>query len=414
MSLRYRILIFFTILSFLNCGYCSVQSTCRECKDALEEKYSSPLLQKAIEWEKNFRLQTIQSTQALSSVVGACAETMDKDKWQEDAVNQVEADLNHIRRIKTALKVTEVWEHSSWPLRTTKMEEALEGASQLLQKDFSLLIEENQPEGYAMDWGKTTILGNQETIWGNPKGTFLKTALLILARTAHPQKDFADILGTGGIDESPITHVISVPKALDLSNSEYKVFTFSYQDSKIPNGLIYTHSGYSFGGHRDEPRYPKGKKWGPEDCSSFIAKLTGITNKAGASLLFNTSDQASLFHYKLGGFLPKDWAQQESSVSMLDWYEPIKVRDAQRDIKPGYIYAHRTYKDETFKTSSLGTGGHTTLITHLQSDGLLQTIGYARDIPNKIEGFGLSGFNLNSDMLKEVMIFSVKHPSILS
>lgn len=87
------------------------------------------------------------------------------------------------------------------------------------------------------------------------------------------------------IDQTPNAHVTPLPDQLKpedikVNDLNFTQCTYFYNDAKTAKGLAFIHSGYTFGGYRNESRYlyqpPEflGKLNGPEDCSSFIGKLT--------------------------------------------------------------------------------------------------------------------------------------------
>lgn len=188
--------------------------------------------------------------------------------------------------------------------------------------------------------------------WGTSAVTFTSHALL----TVH----FA--LGSG--------------KSLYNLNSESAIiYKARYNDEE----LAFVHSGYAFGGHRGAARQ---QKFGPEDCSSWVAKITGCSE------LFSTTDQLQIQRVLQGQGLVQDgWQSSRTGRAMLPLYtQAIKSSE----VKPGDIFVQRVF--ETAKDSAdnnFGVSGHTGFVLERSGPRTLLCLSYTRDMPH-IEGFGVS------------------------
>ncbi len=169
-----------------------------------------------------------------------------------------------------------------------------------------------------------------------------------------------------------------------------------YNDAKTAKGLAFIHSGYAFGGYRNEPRYPYqppeslGKLNGPEDYSSFIGKLTLEIDQ------MSTADLWKCYQSKQKGY-PKgpDWEKSEISQQLL--IKNYKVV-APNNIQVGDIWAMRSFdtqKDPEMK--GRGKGGHTVLVVDNpdKDKNEVMTLGYNRNMPEN-EGFGEQKFPMYS------------------
>lgn len=337
----------------------------------------SALVLKAREEEKTFRYQTVQELQSIGRTIAK--KDVDPFELQANVLKRLAQDQEFVKTISPVPAT------AHWNLKTHKLAECLKGASDLITVYFYDLITNAPISGYTIDIDFIPRLGDQTTIWGNSKGTFLKTALFLFMKELKiPVPD---------VDTTALYHVTPLPETIDITSC-----SFYYSDTKTPHGLVFPHSGYAFGGHRGETRYPTGKQYGPQDCSSWIQKITGCASP------FSTMDQ--LFTYRRQAdpwtYVSSDWDRQD----MLALYKP--VRDPQKDLTPGAIYASRNFTaDDPTMSLTAGSGGHTALVWDaVTSSGNIQTLGYNRDMPN-IEGFGLQSFKWESYGSKKVFYLRI-------
>lgn len=393
-----------------------------ELRRIAREAYETdlPIVKVALENERSVRMQ--MGKEFKWALEDAQKYTEDKTlsvvkkQWSE----KLETDLQLIRRLNAALEGFPVGVDRaiSFPLSTNKVEAAILGAQELSDQ-LDCLYDGRVPQGYSFTtriWDVTVLGTNSLTVYGSSKATFFATALFNLNIAL---KDFSklqslhfyDSSSRNWIDRSALAHIVPVPqevwqKASGTNESLFDDFGYSYSDQQSPRGLLTIHCGYAFGGHRNHPRYPNGKAYGPQDCSSFMAKLTR------SPVAFTTADQ--LCHYRLvhGGEVPEPWKQGPEIGPLSELCDPLEVRDPQRDIRPGQILCVRrgfdTDQDPEMK-KGFGRGGHTALVLGFQSrgsDSQVVTLAYNRDMPN-FEGFGIQAVPLEEPG-KKMMFFSPK------
>lgn len=363
----------------------------------------SSLVAQAVRQEKEFRSTTITQLKGLVEEIRVAQTRPDceaPEAWKGKILEQIEDDRKVTTTLNEQLKSAK---GASFPLKTHKIIEILTGVESLIKESFFDLIEGRLPEGYAYDQETITVLGgeNTSTVWGNSRGTYLKTALFYIMATA--EEGNAKSFGARGVDwfdQSALAHIIPLPK--DLSGDPFSSYSFLSAYSEGVNGLIVLHSGYAFGGHRNEPRYPKGKLFGPQDCSSWIATLTGAP-------AYTTADQLCAYRKlpSVGGFIPQGWETGADAKYLLNNMSAVKIQDPSVDIRAGQIYAFRRFSDkDPTMTETLGAGGHTALVLGFNGQDIV-TLGYNRDMP-KIEGFGVQNFLWGLEPLKTKMLFDVK------
>lgn len=410
-------------------------------KKALQS--DSPILQKALKQEQGFRAKTEEELNDLLTATRKLMTEKNKEQVKKATLERLSTDLELVAHLNTALdsgaykpKDTQPKDYTegdkatcTYPLKFNKMALAIPGAKALISEHFEdIFCQESLPQGYVYHSKPSdiTIIGkNPYSIYGDSKGTFLKTAAFSVYLTCAGITRLQDIglkAGKGKwIDDTAMAHITHVPSSLDLEkiDKRFEHFTYSFSDSEIPKGFVFVHSGYSFGGQRDTSyRYETGTKvFGPEDCSSWVSKLTGSPKQ------FSTIDQ--LYSYRLGllrdfkitlGTLPSsDYASSPMATTMGDLFEPVVVKDPQKDIRSGQIYAHRSFdlaKDSD--KQGPGAGGHTGVVMDFISNGKESNVvilAYGRDMPNE-EGFGVQQFPFAPEN-RRVMLFSVKGQNIL-
>ena len=297
-----------------------------------------------------------------------------------------------------------------------------ESAAFIVENYLDTLLGGDLPVGYALDYraDQPTLLydASSPTVLGNSKGTCLNAAMYTtllsyrgeptLADLLRPQTASWQALGGFDIDGSATVHLTPVPKGIE-SIEGFDRFTYRYSDERTPQALAFVHNGYAFGGPRGEEHlytknlYPYGKAYAPQDCSSWLASLTGCASP------FTTWTQLVL-HRKHTGQSDPD----ATSQGVLDFEavcNTVKVSDPQRDIRPGQIMAFRSFdlsKDPEMKGA--GNGGHTGLVLGFNSQRQKSTVtilSYSRSMPNQ-EGFGVQeiAYDTESESNKRLMFFS--------
>jgi len=376
----------------------------------------SPLVRKAFGQEQQYTSQISLEQNALlqqNSVLYANVKnTIDIPTLQLQTLERIDRDLAFVQQLNKALNTYSQWGEAdfTWSLVTNKMETILLGAKALMvdTENFTHVLQGFPPVGYENTPPATVFLRDLAGNYGNSKATYLSSAILavhlnLLGSESKIQDLRLQDYNTW-IDNSAIVHVTPIPESLDVKAiaPAFADSSYYFSDPLTPQGLAFVHSGYAFGGHRSEPRYPEGKYFGPEDCSSWIAKITG------SEVLFSTIDQ--LYTYRLGlpeekrGYIDPDWLTSNYAKTR-DILTPVVIEDPLKDIHPGQVFAYRTFdSDDHFST---GVAGHTALVLGVRENGNVVTINYARNMP-QVEGFGISEYPWQSTDKKETLFFDVK------
>lgn len=162
---------------------------------------------------------------------------------------------------------------------------------------------------------------------------------------------------------------------------------FTWYDAK-DNALIVPHSGYAFGGHRNQKT---DNPFAPEDCTSLIGKYTTpqiTTTTADFMCTWNVNTG------EFGSWRPAEWGPE----ILTSLYSPIRAQDAQT----GDIYFHKLLKDSPEKI--VYAGGHAA-IAFSKNCQEVSTIGANRDLEREfsdnpkvgMEGIGFQSFPLQAD-----------------
>ncbi len=308
----------------------------------------------------------------------------------------------------------------TYPLKFHKMSLALEGAENLVQSHFdSIFYDGKIPAEYDFSFNpnSVTVLGaNNTSIFGNSKGTFLKTAALTTHLVCRGKTRLQESVTqheypqSSWIDSSVMTHVTTMPTVLKYS--EMDSFTYAFSDPKTPQGFAFVHGGFTFGGHRSEgDRYTCRKYLGPEDCSSFNSKMTH------SPCIYTTADQLLFYRAKVNeGVVNSDWLSGSPQFPALDSIcEPVALTDPDRNIQPGQIYCHRRFDvtQDPKMLDTLGKSGHVGIVLGFDRNGKDSSIlilAADRDMPN-VEGVGIQSMPLYEEG-KKVMLFSARAKAI--
>jgi hypothetical protein len=386
-----------------------------ELNKILNDAYQySALSQKALWQQQDYYFHVYEEQNALLAqnayLYANVKNNIDISSLQLNAIERIDRDVHYIQQLNKELNAYPE-ETFTWSLITNKMELVLSGAKELVLDDtsFAQILEGQIPFGFDNSPPSIVAVGDTSGIYGNSKLSYLSGAIVevhlsLLADDSQIQ-DIQLENYPCGIDHSAITHVTPIPETIELdaiAPSFTENFSFFFSDELTPQGLAFVHSGYAFGGHRFEERYPDGKDLGPEDCSSWIAKIID------SDVSFSTIDQ--LFTYRMAlpeetrGFIDPKWLTSEYAKTM-ETLSPVLVEDPLTDIHPGQVFAFRTFDTE----DHLGEGlsGHTGLVLGVRENGDVVTMNYRRNMP-EFEGFGLSEFSWKSTDKREMMFFDVK------
>ena len=349
---------------------------------------------------------------------------------KQNILKKLKTDKKLIEALNESLKNYTAGTEATWSLKTNKMVEILDGATAFVELEFARYIKSIQDDTELANYHiKTsekdvTIIANTgPSIYGTSKGSFFKTVLINTYLVCLKKSYLSDInldeeATSEWIDTTPNAHVTPLPDRLNpaeikIDNTDFTKCTYFYKDDKTPQGLAFTHSGYAFGGYRNEPRYPYdpskalyGKLEGPYDCSGFTGVLTLKTDQ------MTTADLWKLYQSQQEGY-SKDPAWEESTIGklLIKNYTAVKPND----IQPGDIWALRnfdTHIDPEMK--GYGKGGHAALVVDSpdQDKKEVMTLGYNRNMPEN-EGFGKQAFSSypKAGEGKRIFFFRVKSPS---
>lgn len=147
-------------------------------------------------------------------------------------------------------------------IRTNKLAEALEGASQIAtDTNISRILECKLPSDFENNLDTLLPeLGKIDSFCGTSKPTFLTTLL----ETVH----FSFTKKASDSSASAIFHTFNCPEGFDASGLSSSLFINAAESVK----LTIPHSGYSFGGDRLNDKYLR-----PHDCTSFLEMSAQLT-----------------------------------------------------------------------------------------------------------------------------------------
>lgn len=388
------------------------------------EDTATQMLKEAFRQEAEFRQRTEAELDNLTQILwaqlhGSIHNTPgDLLRVKKRTLKQLSLDLELLDTLNQKLKSYSI-SQVSFPLKFNKMRFALKGACAFVETHFDTICSGKLPEGYDFHSkpSDTTVLGvNKTSIYGDPKATILKTALWNIALNYFgiTHLALADLDRESGLysrskgswyTNSSMVYSTALPKDLDLLALDPRFANFTY----IKDGLFtFLHSGFTFGGQRKEEgtEHAHGL-FGPEDCASWLAKITKCP------VPFTTPDQLLYWRFKVKeGVVSEAWLKAPEFGPLNDLFDVVKVDpDNISAIKPGQIYCHRAYPVDLGKDPKLedvsarmlkefGNGGHTALIVDVKGSGRdasVRTLGYGRELDESKEdkeGFGLYDFQL--------------------
>ena len=366
-----------------------------------------------MQWEWKFRDATQQELLKFKEELRTNLKNLPTDKREslkKRILDKLRIDEKLIQALNKSLEPYEPGKEATWSLKTNKMLEILEGTVPFIDSKFDQFINSIEDDSELADYQietreeDITIIANSgPAIYGTPRSSFFKNALIITYLVCTDKKFLSEISLNDKvcwIDQTPNAHVTPFPNQLNpkdikIKDSEIKDLDFTqctyfFNDDITSNGLAFIHSGYAFGGYRNDPRYPYqppellGKPNGPEDCSSFIGKLTFGVDQ------MSTADLWKRWQYQRAGY-PRDQVWENSTIGklLIDNYEVIEASEVQ----PGDIWATRSFDiniDPEMKGD--GKGGHTVLVIDNVNQQEITGLGFNRDMPLNIEGFGEQPF----------------------
>lgn len=346
-------------------------------------------------------------------------QSIDSKALQKSVLEKVTFDLAAITQFNAQLAPLPAADFAdlTWALKSNKMENILQGAQQLISDDvvFETLLTGHFPASFQNGPAFPVVIGAVDSVWGNSQNTYLSAAIVEINLALRDQnshvQDILSEVDTLWLDNAAIIHVTPIAELVpEQAIMDFSSSSFYFSDPLTPQGFAFIHSGYAFGGQRGEHRYDDEKDLGPQDCSSWLAKLTGT------DYAFSTIDQ--LFTYRLSlpeeeqGYIDATWLDSEGANIMQALFTPVQVADPFYDIQPGQVMAFRHFADSDHLHST-GDSGHTVLVIGLRENGNVVGLGYRRNMPEK-EGFGIQEFPWQSNEENEVMFFNVNSPIELS
>ncbi len=376
---------------------------------------ASPLVEYALIENYLYNQAIVVDQSRLLTFISSCPYNINPEALQKAALTRIDHDIAITAHLNEAIAYTQLYgeEDLTYSLQTNKMDKALMGAREIIADpiSFDAIIHGEYPFGFENDPAFPLIIGETDTLFGNSNITYLNTALIevgmsLLGPDAKIQ-DLSFSLGKHWLDHSPMTHITPVNSAVfegsDFLKEEYKNnYSFSFHDDTTPLGFVFVHSGYAFGGYRDEDRYKDGKLFGPEDCSSWISKL------CNCDIEFSTIDLLYTYRAQVEGnldYIAPDWVNSRAATALFETFSPVKIIDPFTDIQPGQILVFRKFETADH-TQDAGMGGHVALVLGVTEEGQVVTLNYQRDMPDK-EGFGIGLFDAQSDDTKEVFFLKV-------
>ena len=240
--------------------------------------------------------------------------------------------------------------------------------------------------------------------WGTTKVARYSVFLLAVAAQLMDPDNKAPVTGAAvlekagiRIDDAPVAHIVPLPALFNPATAQWKQYLggslFFVEDymSGAP-GLLMT-GEFQFGGHRNvdessslEPRYPKGKRFGPHDASSLMAGIFEYP-KLFATLYQSMFCLSHLEPEVYATYLSKmtDDAQKDVTQKVAELGEKF-VAVAIQDMVAGDIFGYRTPNP----TNPAAGPGHTGLFIGYSKEGNPVIFTGNRGLPqNQMDGIGL-------------------------
>lgn len=317
-----------------------------------------------------------------------------QDLSGEELAKKVKIDLStdrkYFKEFQASLSAYHTLDNIPFSVRTNKMEEIFSGTTTLFGEDETNIVKiasGNMPTNYFNEINDHELphlvnspadLGLNQ-FWGTSKVTYLSSAILTIHFTLNNSNINNLLLN------SAITHVSLLPNDISLDCN----CRFAYINQEM-HGFSYIHSGFSFGGHRFEQKlFPENKIFGPEDCSSWVSKITGFSYE------FDTSDQLCIFRAQSSSFVPESWKKGILAKNMESFYYPVKIEE----LNPGDIFVYRDFNlDHGDPKDNLGISGHTGIILEKLNSTVVRTLCFTREMPY-LEGFGTKDYSILPTMV---------------
>lgn len=361
---------------------------------------------KALEHDRKAKEEAIRDINTLSSFIQSKSEGIVVADLLRKMKVRLEGEQDSLRFMSRLVQPSQAGVKATWSLKTHKM---LEAVTDLLTSSY--LTEDNLGKiikgSHLQD-----ISANEETcpailgqgFWGTTQGTRYELFLVSIAAELMNPTGKSPVMGVDvlkaaeiNIDTSPIAHIVPLPALFSCDTSWSKYLTgslfFVPDYSQDRAGFFMTHTGFLFGGHRNvdeanhlESRYPEGKLFGPEDCSSSVGKICDY--KGVIATLYQWMFWKEKFeHDSYESILTQISAEpardiREKVAEFKTHFEAINIEE----MVAGDIIGWRTQAEG----KPLGTGGHTGLFIGSSSEGNPIFLGPNRGLPQtQMDGFGL-------------------------
>jgi|GEM_PF-3133154 len=270
----------------------------------------------------------------------------------------------------------------TWSCKTNKLVEILTEAIPFFEQHAELLLHGQVPQEFHWYWEHPRCLGPCETRapGHNSRELALKASLLLLMLELDDMPHVVDT-SVQSLEDSAFVHTTQLPKDVVFENIQKLSFFYNGTLSPLEGELTFVHGGYAFGGQNDDSHFrhlgPFGKQFGPQDCSSWVSKIVGL------SAVMSTVDYAQVYR----DYFAQSACQNFDAAHRLT---PAKVTRFDQ-VRPGMILIVRKYNlsKDPGMNETLGTSGHAQLIIDVDpTTHTMLTLEYSRDLP-AIEGFGV-------------------------
>ena len=351
-----------------------------------EATANSVLVRRAYEDMKRRQVKIKVEQDRLLLMLAIDSDKLLVDKSGDGLARQVRARLEidevALKSFNTQIASSVSLSQIPFEIRNHKMLEIIQGTREFFGADESViatLVSGKLPIGIDNNPAVTPFLMEDRpegsNFWGTSIVSYLSNALVTLNFTA--QNVCLQTLPTAArldlFQNSALFRLSLLPKDLQVIRD----YSYSYlqEDS---NYFGFIHSGYAFGGQRESKRQDD---YGPEDCSSWVAKMTG------SKLLYSTINQLYTFRSQVSGLWNMAEVNRDEYDVMNTLYSPVTSAE---QIRPGDIYFIRTFKKEAGPSvQQEGYAGHTgILFTKDDMRRELYYLGFNRNMPN-CEGFGI-------------------------
>jgi len=316
----------------------------------------------------------------------------------------------------------------SWPIRTHKMIEVLEGTLEFLgQKSlFNELCNNDIPKEFSIDFENVTIVGDKRHGKGNSKATFLKAVVFLTVKLLTKNKCHEDLATdptrhawyfprTSGIFNRPFQEQYPAAVLPEL-NAELIAFgetlpafreSIYYVDRGL-GGIETPHSFYAFGGgHTLSDSMFSENPYLPKDCSAFMQDIYEMTapcstfdfNRRLREVTRGFSERTSTRETIITewGNTTQAKTLKEFNVITTAWSEPDREYITNpSDIRFGDILNIRNFNSDDPDMSGMGTGGHVFIVaSEIKPSGSFLRLHSTRNMPD-VEGLGVDQCQLVS------------------